>query len=202
MLEWGLNWCVSSYCHQYLILHAAVIERGGQAVLLPAPPGSGKSTLCAGLVASGWRLLSDELCLIDPATLEIVPLARPISLKNASIEVISRFAPALRMGPRVSDTAKGTVAHLKLPTESVLRQADSARPRWIVLPRYVQGAPAALEPLSKGRAFMQLAESAFNYELHGTQGFDLLGLIVRSCDCYSFSYGDLRDAVRVFDGLV
>jgi predicted ATPase len=30
-------------------------------VILPAPPGSGKSTLCAALVTRGWRLLSDEL---------------------------------------------------------------------------------------------------------------------------------------------
>ena len=27
MLEWGLNWCVSSHCHQYLIVHAAVVEK-------------------------------------------------------------------------------------------------------------------------------------------------------------------------------
>jgi len=68
MLEWGLNWCISSHCHQYLVIHAAVVEKDGHAMILPAPPGSGKSTLCAGLVARGWRLLSDELTLIDPAT--------------------------------------------------------------------------------------------------------------------------------------
>ncbi|HEV2718330.1 MAG TPA: hypothetical protein VGU64_23895, partial [Terriglobales bacterium] len=47
MLEWGLNWCVSNHCHQYLIVHAASVERSGFALLLPGPPGSGKSTLCA-----------------------------------------------------------------------------------------------------------------------------------------------------------
>ena len=29
MLEWGLNWCVSAHCHQYLIFHAAVVEKSG-----------------------------------------------------------------------------------------------------------------------------------------------------------------------------
>ena len=42
MVEWGLNWCVASHAHQYLIIHAAVLERGGHAVMMPAPPGSGK----------------------------------------------------------------------------------------------------------------------------------------------------------------
>jgi hypothetical protein len=35
----------------------------GRAALLPAPPESGKSTLCAALVAHGWRLCSDEFAL-------------------------------------------------------------------------------------------------------------------------------------------
>ena len=71
-LEWGLNWCVASHGHQFLVIHAAVIERHGVAVLMPAPPGSGKSTLCAALVQSGWRLLSDELGLYDPQTGQIL----------------------------------------------------------------------------------------------------------------------------------
>ncbi|MDB5894860.1 MAG: HprK-related kinase, partial [Rhodoferax sp.] len=64
-LEWGLNWCVTSNSHQYLIVHAAVVEKNGKTAVLPAPPGSGKSTLCAALVMRGWRLLSDELALYD-----------------------------------------------------------------------------------------------------------------------------------------
>ena len=77
MLEWGLNWCVSTQAHHYLIIHAAVVEKNGLAAILPAPPGSGKSTLTAGLVLSGWRLLSDELTLIDRKTGLLHALPRP-----------------------------------------------------------------------------------------------------------------------------
>jgi hypothetical protein len=199
ILEWGLNWCVSAHCHQYLVLHAAVLERSGAALVLPAPPGSGKSTLCAGLVSRGWRLLSDELALLSPASGEIVPLARPISLKNASIELIGRFAPREFIGAPVHDTLKGSVAHMKPPKESVRRESETAPPRWIVKPRYVAGAPAQLQPLPKARAFMQLVDSAFNYQFHGVQGFDLLGRVVESCECYEFEYADLEEAVRTFD---
>ena len=45
LVEWALNWCIGSNSHQYLALHAAAIERDGYAAILPAPPGSGKSTL-------------------------------------------------------------------------------------------------------------------------------------------------------------
>lgn len=201
LLEWGLNWCVSGHLHQFLILHAAVVERRGFALLLPAPPGSGKSTLCAGLVSRGWRLLSDELALISPETGNVVPLVRPISLKNASISVIARFAPAMTIGPTVHDTLKGSVAHVKPPLESVQRQSEPAKPRWVVVPRYAAGEPGRLQALAKGRMFMQLADSAFNYEVHGRRGFDLIGDLVTSCDCCEFSYSDLEQAVGLFDDL-
>lgn len=201
ILEWGLNWCVSAHCHQYLVIHAAVVERSGQAMLLPAPPGSGKSTLCAGLVSRGWRLLSDELALLDPASGAVVPLPRPVSLKNQSIEVIQRFAPRAVLSPTVHDTLKGSVAHMKPPGEAVRRALEPARPRWIVMPRYAAGASSELRPLTRGRAFMQLAESSFNYHVHGRRGFELLAQAVQASECYEFVYSDLESAVAVFDRL-
>jgi hypothetical protein len=200
-LEWGLNWCVSFHCHQYLIVHAACVEKSGRALLLPGPPGSGKSTLCAALVARGWRLLSDELALVDFRTQCVVPLPRPVSLKNASIEVIGRFAPEAVLGPIVQDTVKGSVAHMSAPASSVRRAHETARPRWIVLPGYVPGLDAKMSPLSKARTFMVLADQAFNYDLHGRRGFELLGDVVGGCDCFELEYGDLGDAVRLFDRL-
>lgn len=198
MLEWGLNWCISSHCHQYLVIHAAVVEKEGHAMILPAPPGSGKSTLCAGLVARGWRLLSDELTLIEPATGRVVPLPRPIGLKNASIDVIRRFTPEAVIGQTTIDTTKGTVAHMKAPRESVLRATETALPGWIVFPRFIDGSPARLQSWSKANAFMRLADNAFNYSLHGAAGFEALARVVDQSLCYEFSYGDLEDATALF----
>jgi len=33
LLEWGLNWCVVRSAHQYLIIHAAVVERDGHVLI-------------------------------------------------------------------------------------------------------------------------------------------------------------------------
>ena len=202
LLEWGLNWCVTSQCHQYLIVHAAVVERSGKALLLPAPPSSGKSTLCAALVASGWRLLSDELALIELGGRSIVPMPRPISLKNRSIEAIARFWPKAVIGDVVPDTLKGSVAHVRPPIESVRRSFEAAVPAWVVLPRYAEGAATELTALSKGEAFMRLVDSAFNYSVHGREGFDTLANVVEACECCAFKYGGaLDEAVALFDEL-
>lgn len=201
MLEWGLNWCVAAHCHQYLVIHAAVVERDGQAVLLPAPPGSGKSTLCTGLIMGGWRLLSDELALYDVASGLVHGMSRPINLKNASIEVIRRFAPSVVMSSPMPDTSKGTVALIRPPLDSVTRACKPARVAWIVLPLYRPDAPAELVPHSRANTFMLMAEQSFNYNIQGQRGFEAIGKLVDQSRCYQFTYSQLDDAQRVFEEL-
>lgn len=202
MLEWGLNWCVAAHSHQYLVIHAAVIEKNGKAAVLPAPPGSGKSTLCAGLVMKGWRLLSDELALYNLQSGLIHGMARPINLKNKSIDIIRGLAPGAVLTAPVPDTTKGTIALLRPPPSSVMRVNEPVQATWIVLPNYVHDAPPVLAPHSRARTFMLLAEQSFNYDIQGQIGFDALRTLVDQTQCYQFTYSRLEDAEQVFDNLL
>lgn len=202
LLEWGFNWCVATRAQHYLMLHAAVVEKNGQAIVLPAWPGAGKSTLCAAMVHRGWRLLSDEFGLVRPNENRFVPLPRCIPLKNESIEVMRQFAPDAVIGPTFPKTRKGAVAHLKPPTNSAERAHEEASAAFVIFPRYNADGKAMLKPFSKARAFMKLAGNSFNYELLGADGFRSVASIIRSSDCYLFHYGDLEKAVTTLDGLV
>ncbi len=197
-LEWGLNWCISTHSHQYLIIHAAAIERNGLTAILPAPPGDGKSTLCAALVNRGWRLLSDELAIVSLEDGTALPLARPINLKNESIDVIGAYAPEAVFSPRYEDTRKGTVALMRAPRESIERIGEPATPAWVIFPKYQPGEEARLTDRGKANTFIELGRNAFNYSIHGTTGFETLAKLVDRCHCYDFVYSKLDDAVRIF----
>ena len=206
ILEWGMNWAISTFAHRFLIIHAAVVERNGLALILPAPPGSGKSTLCAGLAFRGWRLLSDELTLLRPETGEITALARPISLKNESIDVIRKFAPGAVMGTPTEGSSKGTIALVRPPTTSIDLIDVPAVPRWIVFPKYQAGAALQLTPHPKAAAFIELGNNAMNYNMLGEDGFEAMADLVARCEVSDFVYSDLEEAVRFFtamaDGLL
>lgn len=201
LLEWGMNWCVTGYCHTRLTLHAAVLERHGRVLLMPAPPGSGKSTLCAALMLDGWRLLSDEMALLDPATGLVTPAPRPVSLKNGSIDIIRRRAPRAHWGPAAHDTLKGTVVHLRASSTSVARAAEPGLPGWLVFPKYQADAPARLLARPKAASLMQLAQNSFNQHVLGKSGFDALAEVVERSDCYDFSYARLDEALPLFAAL-
>jgi HprK-related kinase A len=199
--EWALNWAIERHYHRFLIIHAAVIERNGRAALLPGLPGAGKSTLAAGLATRGWRLLSDEMALVSFPSADLVGLARPISLKNESIAVMRQFAPNAVISCEVTDTVKGTVALMKSPDDSIARLAEPARPSWVIFPKYVNSLPAELHRRDKVSAFINLGHQSFNYSMHGAAGFELLANLVEACDCYDFLYGDINEAIDVFDAL-
>jgi hypothetical protein len=101
----------------------------------------------------------------------------------------------------VADTTKGTVAHMRPPLNAVIAAGARAQPRWVVLPRYVAGAPARLAPLPRAQGFMKLVENTFNYSVHGVSAFTLLAAVMDRCDAYEFTYGNLGEAVEVFDRL-
>lgn len=201
LLEWGMNWCVTSSAHYWVMCHSAVLAKGDLAVILPAPPGSGKSTLCAALMLSGWRLLSDEMALIEPENLNLNSFVRPVSLKNASIDLISgKFAQA-NLTRKVHDTIKGTVAHLQPTLESVLAGNMPAQPRWLVFPEYKYNAELSVSPLTKAEAMVDLARNTFNMAALGPIAFQTLNALVECCECMKFQYSDLDQAISYFDAL-
>jgi len=201
MYEWGLNWCIASSAHHYMMLHAGTVAFGGRALILPGTPGSGKSTLSAALNLRGARLLSDEFGLVKPETGELLPMPRGIPLKNTSIEAILDFDPAAPLGPTYPKTRKGRVRHLRPDADSQRRQHEPARPGWLVFPKYRAGAAEELQPLDKTEAFRQLAFNCFNYRLLGETSFRAIGEIIRTVDCYSFTFSDLERAVPILAGL-
>ena len=202
VLEWGLNLVMALRYHSFLMFHAGALERGGAALLLPAQPGSGKTTLCAALAHRGFRLLSDEFGLMTPGSTDLLPVPRPMPLKNESIAVIRDFVPDAVFGPVVHGTRKGTLAHVRVPGTSVARMNEPAPVRFIVFPRWQRGSPLSLEPVSKADAFMALATNAFNYEMLGESAFETVRRLVEQAVCLEFRYSSLSEAVEVMTRLV
>jgi HprK-related kinase A len=201
VLEWGINLALAMRFHCFLMLHAAVLERNGRALLLPALPGYGKTTLCAALMHRGWRLFSDEFGLVRLGGTELTPIPRPLPLKNESIEVLRGFAPEAEFGPKIPGTRKGTVAHVKPPKESVVRAQETAPAAWVVYPKWSPGEALALERLDKADGFMQLATNAFNYEMLGESAFMTVRALMSAVDCHRLIYSDLEQAVTALSAL-
>jgi HprK-related kinase A len=201
LFEWGFNWCMAHRMSHLLAIHSAVVARGDRAALLPAPPESGKSTLCAALVAAGWRLASDEFALVDVHDERVRALPRPISLKGRSIGLIqSRWRDA-RFSDEVSDLEGTRIQYLQPTAASVAESRRTAGVSWIVVPSYQAGSTTRLESLTRARVLSHLADSSYNFSDFGQAGFECLMKIAGQASGYTLTYSDLDEAVELFDRL-
>jgi HprK-related kinase A len=197
--EMGMNLQLALGERRFLLLHAASVEKDGQALILTGESGSGKSTLSALLGANGWRFMGDEFVLINPETGMMHPFPRPVSLKNASISVIESALPDDRFGPRLTGTPKGDIRHLQPDAAALAAMDRPATPRLILFPRF--GFDAAVRDVPPGEAFVRLTQASTNYTAMGDRGFEALSRLVTTVPAKAIDYPNTATALELVASL-
>ncbi len=193
VLEWGMNWCIAAHEYSRLLIHSAVLVKNGKAIVFPALPGSGKSTLTAYLGLSGWHTYSDEMAIIDVKSCEVMPVFRPVCLKNNSIDLVKQWHPNAVVTPVCRDTQKGDVAHVKVLNWTEYQQLESVPIVAIVFPKYTANQPLKIYQLSMLDGFTAFSRNAFNYNVLGVDGFDAVSRIVRNCQHFEIYYDNVAE---------
>lgn len=178
-------------------LHAgAVAVANGSAILLPAFSGSGKTTLTTGLVAAGWSYLTDELSVLDGATLSVEPFGRPPCLSPGSLSLFPGLEARLPQDLRSQRHLKWQVPLEHIP--GTMRR-EPAHVRAIVFPHFEQGAKTVLRPLRRVDALVRLLPNAFNLAAEGSSGLQTLARLCRQAPAYDLTMGDLQEAIRAVE---
>lgn len=173
-------------------MHAAGVGRGDAAVALVAGEGSGKSTFCAHLAASGWSYFADDLLTIDPRTACALPLPVAVGVKAGSVSLLGRAYPGLE---RIEEHRYGRKAarYLALP-----RRAMATRPSplsALVFSRFVAGADCRLDRIGPATSAQRLMEAGVIFGDALRPGMvDWLGKFVTRTPCYALRYSRLGQA--------
>ena len=84
------------YARERLVLHAAAVQMGSEAVAFVGTTGAGKSTLAAALARRGCPFITDDVMLLDHSADEIcaIPSRMPLRLWTDSTRLIAGRASA------------------------------------------------------------------------------------------------------------
>ena len=130
-----------------------------------------------------------------------MPVCRPISLKNRSIEIVKSLGSDVIMGPVCPDTAKGDIAHMRPPLESVTSLNETAAPAMLVFPRYQADTELKSSAEGKGHAFVELIRHAFNFPVLGPQGFEAIDRLINQVETYRITYSSFDQVLPEIDRL-
>src|SRR3546814_14077303 len=89
----------------------------------------------------------------------LTALARPISLKNRSIDLIADILPNAALSALSEDTVQGAVALSKPPTTRVARVAKPARPAGVIFPTLTPEAAQQIAPRSTANILLELSRN-------------------------------------------
>lgn len=170
-----------------VVLHAAAAQApDGKVVVLPSPPGSGKSTLVAGLAQRGWTYLGDESATIRSRDLSVVPYPKPLDLDSTSLS-------ALRLDPTGHPTTKARDLGESVRVGTLPTPPPSA----IVLCTYVgdTGQPA-LDTLACDEALVELVRNTLNLRYVGAPGLQTLVALANEIPVHRISYRSNAEAVH------
>ncbi len=197
-LLWHLNRSAVASLPGHLLLHAAALEHGGEAILLPGASGSGKTTLAAGLIMDGMGYLSDEVAAMEPSNFTLAPFPKPLTVKEGSWGALAGLAPLADDVPSPYRERQWHLDPRRLRPGSI---AGPCRPRLIVFPSYRAGAVTKVNPLGRAEAVALLATQVFTLPDAGQRGLALLADLVRTCDAFTLVVGDLEGACAALRSL-
>jgi len=199
-LEWAIaTVAVEVLGEGYVLLHAGAVARGDHAILLPGGSGSGKSTLVAGLVAAGFSLGSDEVAVLDPLSMELLPFARGICIKAGSRPALARWYPAVLEDAPHHRFGGEEVWYLCPPPEAWLPAPSTVRS--VVVTRYAPDEATRLEPLARSDVLPILMEQSFSVPKHGAFGIATLTRLLQQAECYRLTVSSLDEAAALLRGL-
>ena len=185
-------------CARYEVaLHAAALERQGQALLLVGSPGAGKTTLAIALSRIGFNVAGDDVLLLDAAGC-VTGLPFRFTAKAGSWPLIAEHWPGLIGGPSHERPDGQTVRYLPLEPAAGAGPLDVGS---VVLLDRRDDAVAHLQEIDRAVALAALvAEGAARDERLSAAGFSALVDALNAAHCYRLSYCDLLEAAAALRG--
>lgn len=165
-----LEFFIASRSRRLLFVHAGVVSWRGQAIVIPGPSHSGKTTLVQALLRAGASYYSDEFALID-ATGSVHPFPRPLAIRrNGSITRIA-------------------AARLGAPQATACARIDR-----VILTRYAHGIEWRPRVLSRGQGMLGILENTVAARRYPELALTVLQRAIRQAQMLGGMRGEAEEA--------
>jgi hypothetical protein len=203
-IEWAIIDTVLDKMDGFYQIHGGAVVKDGRGLILPAAPGSGKTTLTVGLAMNGFQCLSDDIALIAMQSLKLNPFPRNIFITEEKKAVFDRYGYnlPLRKSEWMDMGGWDFIPPHITSYEEILRRGLCAGERefnvdFIIFPEYNPALKTELKEISSGKAMFKTIRESFNFHKLGERGLDIAYNLIESAECFKLTVNDLNEAVGI-----
>jgi hypothetical protein len=178
-----------------IALHAAVVGHDGTSILIPGLTGSGKTSVAAWLIESGFEYVTDELAVLTPGG-TILGFPRPLVIKSGAAQRAQDFAVFKQSVKRKCGSRL-----LALPPDAMI-DSSPQEVSLILFPRYELGANVAIEWLTPAEAALRLTACNLNARNLENGGFDAVTALCRKSPAIAARYENFAHLKGTLDVII
>ena len=170
------------------VFHASAISKGDQSMLFLGDSGSGKSTICAILMANGFNLLADDFVPVDAQTRKVIHFPAAVSIKKTALDYLTPLYPQLAFATEFAySNVYKTVRYLSGAKNNEILPV-SCPCKALVFVKYKKSVKMKLEKLTRDIAFQYLIPDSWISPLPENAASFLDWFL--SLPCYNLTYSD------------
>lgn len=186
-----------------LLFHAAVIEKDGAVILMPAESGCGKTTLAAALTSHNWHYFSDEIAALEKKNLCVSPLPLPMSIKLGSIGPLSNYFPELKELPSYQREDGKIVRYILPPSQNLPKNLKVSFPvNYLVFPKFNNASPTRLYSIDKYEGMKRLTKTGSSNRDFTKSDLEAMISLIEKSPCFELVYSDLNEAIFLLENKV
>ena len=175
------------------VFHASAISSQNKCLMFAGDSGSGKSTICAILMAAGFNLVADDFIPVDGLSGRVYPFPAALSVKKSALAPLMKLFPGLAEADEFSYPAmEKTVRYL--PPELQPENFQVGYPcKALVFVSYKEHSGMTLETLSKEISFQKLIPDSWISPLEANAERFLDWFL--DLPCYQLTYSNSEEMV-------
>lgn len=214
-LEWLINRLVVRAYRgrdRYCLVHAAVVVKNHQGVLICGKSGSGKSSLVLTLVSRhGYRYLTDEFACWDAYEEKIVAYPKAIMLKEFGYQRFQQEHPQLLT--EMWDSKSYAVSNPQIMMRKLWyfnpipqlpsKVRKTAKIRHVVFPAFSEKTKPHVAAIPMARALVQIHRQRFDVTTgFGQRDFEKLGAMMSHASASKICYENVFEAAEEIHAIV
>lgn len=177
-----------------IAIHAATIPVGNSMALLAGRSEAGKTTLSLALARRGFRVAGDDVALIDPETLNVLPIPRCFHVDDPGAILLE--ADGLRL------PAAWPRFRFIVPDDFGIATKPPGRARWLIFMRGPRAGYPSIEPVPQAEMTARVLSETGQGPLSDSETVRVICGLAAGASCFALTPGALGETADAIADLL